>query len=215
MPTSRGRSRSPATPTGTRSASPGTWPSTSTPPPSCRPTTAGDVAATVKFAREHDLRVAPQGTGHGAAALGPLTDTILIKTTRMRGVAIDPVARIARAEAGALWMDVTAAAAEHGLAALAGSSPDVGVVGYTLGGGIGWLGRRHGLAANSVTAIEAVTMDGQIVRASADVEPDLFWAMRGGGGNFAIVTAIEFALYPIAEVYAGVLFFPSSVRARC
>ena len=170
--------------------------------------TAGDVAATIKFAREHDLRVAPQGTGHGAAALGPLTDTILIKTTRMRGVAIDPVARIARAEAGALWMDVTAAAAEHGLAALAGSSPDVGVVGYTLGGGIGWLGRRHGLAANSVTAIEAVTMDGQIVRASADVEPDLFWAMRGGGGNFAIVTAIEFALYPIAEVYAGVLFFP-------
>ena len=127
----------------------------------------------------------------------------------MRGVSIDPVARIARAEAGALWMDVTAAAAEHGLAALAGSSPDVGVVGYTLGGGIGWLGRRHGFATNSVTAIEAVTA-GRRDRCArrADVEPDLFWAMRGGGGNFAIVTAIEFALYPIAEVYAGVLFFP-------
>jgi hypothetical protein len=170
--------------------------------------TAGDVAAAVAFAREHGLQVAAQGTGHGASALGSVEDTILIKTHRMRGVSIDPVARIARAEAGVIWMEVTAAAAEHGLAALAGSSPDVGVVGYSLGGGMGWLGRKLGFATNSITAIEAVTADGRRVRANAEDDPDLFWAMRGGGGNFAFVTAIEFALYPIPEVYAGVLFFP-------
>jgi len=169
---------------------------------------AGDVKVALDFAREHGLQVAPQGTGHGAGGLGSVEDTILVKTHRMRAVSVDPVARIARAEAGVLWLEVTAAAGEHGLAALAGSSPDVGVVGYTLGGGMGWLGRKHGLATNSVTALEVVTADGRILRASAEVEPDLFWALRGGGGNFAIVTAVEFALYPIPEVYAGVLFFP-------
>jgi hypothetical protein len=167
-----------------------------------------DVKAAVDFASEHGLQVVPQGTGHGAGGLGPVEDTILIKTHRLRTVSIDPAARIARAEAGVLWADVTAAAAEHGLAALAGSSPDVGVVGYTLGGGMGWLGRKHGFATNSVTALEVVTADGRVLRATAEVEPDLFWALRGGGGNFAIVTAIEFALYPVPEAYAGVLFFP-------
>ena len=107
-----------------------------------------------------------------------------------------------------LWIEVVEAAAEHGLAALAGSSPDVGVVGYTLGGGLSWLGRKHGLAANQVTAIELVTADGDLVRATAANEPDLFWALRGGGGAFGVVTAIEFDLFPIAEVYAGVLWFP-------
>jgi FAD/FMN-containing dehydrogenase len=107
-----------------------------------------------------------------------------------------------------LWGDVVPAAAAHGLAALAGSAKDVGVVGYTLGGGIGWLARRYGLACSSVLAVEAVTADGRIVRADADSEPDLFWALRGGGGSFAIVTALEFALYPVAEVYAGALFWP-------
>ena len=100
------------------------------------------------------------------------------------------------------------AAAEHGLVALHGSSPDVGVVGYTLGGGMGWLARSHGLAANSVLAVELVTADGRLVRADRDNEPDLFWAVRGGGGSFGVVTAIEFALCPLREVYAGVLFFP-------
>jgi FAD/FMN-containing dehydrogenase len=94
------------------------------------------------------------------------------------------------------------------LAALAGSAKDVGVVGYTLGGGIGWLARRHGLACSSVLAVEAVTADGRIVRTDADREPDLFWALRGGGGSFAIITALEFALYPVAEVYAGALVWP-------
>lgn len=103
---------------------------------------------------------------------------------------------------------MTAVVAPLGLAALAGSSPDVGVAGYTLGGGVSWLGRRHGLAANSVLAIEAVTADGALVRCDPTTEPELFWALRGGGGSFGVVTAIEMALYPLAEIYAGTLFFP-------
>jgi hypothetical protein len=170
--------------------------------------TASDVAAVVDYARVRGLRVATQATGHFAGSLDGFEDTILVKTSRMRGLEIDPEAGTARAEAGVLWEEVVVAAGEHGLAGLAGSAPDVGVVGYTLGGGLGWLARRHGLAANSVLAVELVTAAGRIVRADRDTEPDLFWAVRGGGGSFGIVTAIEFALYPVAEVYAGVLFFP-------
>jgi FAD/FMN-containing dehydrogenase len=172
------------------------------------PETADDVVEIVDFAREHGFRVAPQGTGHNAAPLGWLDETILLKTTSMRRVEIDPESRSARVEAGVLWDEVTAAAAEHGLAALAGTSPDVGVVGYSLGGGVSWLARKHGLAANSITGVELVTADGQLVRADADNEPDLFWALRGGGGNFGVVTSLEFRLYPIADVYAGWLIWP-------
>ena len=172
------------------------------------PDTAADVAAIVDFARAHGLRVAPQGTGHNAPPLGLMADTILVKTHRMRGVEVHPEARTVRVEAGVLWLEVVTAAAEHGLAALAGSSPDVGVVGYSLGGGISWLARKHGLSANSVTAVEIVTADGRLVRTDSDHEPELFWAVRGGGGNFGIVTALELRLYPIEEVYAGILFWP-------
>jgi len=172
------------------------------------PESARDVGAIVRWARERGLRVAPQGTGHNAHPLGSLAHTVLLKTERMRGVAIDARAQCARVEAGVLWAEVTEAAAQHGLAALAGSSPDVGVVGYTLGGGVSWLSRRYGLAANSVTAIELVNAEGELVRADADQNADLFWALRGGGGSFGVVTALEFALYPITDVHAGVLFFP-------
>jgi FAD/FMN-containing dehydrogenase len=172
------------------------------------PESAEDVAAVVRWARTRGLRIAPQGTGHGAGAMGSLAHTVLVKTERMRGVEIDPERRVARVEAGVLWEEVGEAAAEHGLAALAGSSPDVGVVGYTLGGGISWLGRRFGLAANNVVAVELVNADGEHVRADAEHEPELFWALRGGGGSFGIVTALEFTLFPVHEVYAGILFFP-------
>jgi FAD/FMN-containing dehydrogenase len=172
------------------------------------PETAEDVVAIVDFAREHGLRVAPQGTGHNANPLGWLDETILVKTERMRGVEVDAESRRARVEAGVLWMEVTAAAAEHGLVGLAGSSPDVGVVGYSLGGGVSWLARKHGLSANSVIAIELVTADGRLVRVDADHEPDLFWALRGGGGNFGIVTSLDIRLYPVTEVYAGWLIWP-------
>ena len=173
------------------------------------PRSVQDVADVVRFARQHGLRVAAQGTGHNAAPLGLLADTILVKTTAMRQVSVDPAARIARAEAGAVWLDVAEAAAPHGLAALAGSAPNVGVVGYTIGGGMSWLGRAYGLAANNVEAIEVVTADGRLVRADACTEPDLFWALRGGGGSFGVVTAIELRLFPITEVYAGLLWWPA------
>jgi FAD/FMN-containing dehydrogenase len=172
------------------------------------PENAQDVAEIVNYARECGLQVAPQGTGHNATALGSLEHTILLKTHRMREVSIDPEARTARVGAGVLWIEVVEAAAEHGLAALAGSSPDVGVVGYTLGGGLSWLARKHGIGANQVTAVELVTADGRFVRATREDEPDLFWAVRGGGGAFGVVTALEFNLFPITEVYAGILWFP-------
>ena len=176
--------------------------------------TVRDVQQVVLTAARAGLRVAPQSTGHNAGPLGALDETNLLKMSGMRGVRIDPEARLARVEAGALWMDVTPAAAKHGLAALAGSAPDVGVAGYTLGGGLSWLARSHGLAANSVVALEVVTADGEVRRVDAEHDTDLFWALRGGGGSFGIVTALEFRLFPITEVYAGVLFFPITRAAE-
>jgi FAD/FMN-containing dehydrogenase len=172
------------------------------------PESPQDVAAVVLFARECGLRVAAQGTGHSAGTLGSLEDTILLKTERMHTVSVDPARGTARVDAGATWLEVVDAAAHHGLAPLAGASPTVGVVGYTLGGGISFLGRKHGLAANHVSAVELVTADGRLVRADREHEPDLFWALRGGGGSFGIVTAIEFELFAITEAYAGILWYP-------
>lgn len=172
------------------------------------PHDAGEVAATLTVAARAGLRVAPQGTGHGASPLGDLSASILLRTDRMRDVLVDPIARKARVGAGALWEDVVPQAGEHGLVALHGSSPNVGVVGYSLGGGIGWLARSKGIAANSVTAIELVTPAGEFIRADERHEADLFWALRGGGGNFGVVTAMEFALYPLETVHAGWLIWP-------
>ena len=173
------------------------------------PSSAEDVRAAISFARERGLRVAAQGTGHNPAPLGSLADTVLVKTAGMRQVSVHPAARIARAQAGAQWRQVVDAAAPHGLTALAGSSPDVGVVGYTLGGGLSWLGRAYGLSGNNVQAVELVTAEGDLVRADACSQPDLFWALRGGGGSFGIVTAVELRLFPITEVYAGLLWWPA------
>lgn len=172
------------------------------------PASAADVAASVRFARSQGLRIAPQGTGHGAAPLESLEGALLLRTSRLRGVRIDPGTRTARADAGALWQDVVAPANEHGLAALAGTAPNVGVTGYTLGGGLGWLARSYGLAANSVTAAEIITPNGQLVRADPEHEPDLLWAIRGGGGSVGVVTTLEMLLYPVATLFAGALFFP-------
>jgi hypothetical protein len=174
---------------------------------------ADDVAAVVRFAAENGLRVAGQGTGHGAVALAPLDETILIKTERMRGIEIEAGAQTARVEAGALALELGEAAQPHGLCSLPGSAPDVGVVGYTLGGGLSWLGRRYGFACNRVAAIELVTADGEARRVDAENDADLFWALRGGGGGYAIVTALHLDLLPIAEVYAGALLFPAEVGA--
>jgi FAD/FMN-containing dehydrogenase len=171
------------------------------------PESADDVVEIVLYARRNGLQIAPQGTGHNAPPIVWNADVILLSTARMRGVTVDPVARRARVAAGTLWIEVTEPASEHGLAPLAGSSPDVGVVGYCLGGGVSWLARKHGLATNSVLAIEIVTADGRLRRVDAENDAALFWALRGGGGSFGVVTAMEIALYPMPELYAGAMFW--------
>ena len=178
------------------------------------PADPAEVAAIVRYARHAGLRVAAQSTGHNAGPLGDLRDTVLVRTSGLQGVEVDPVARRARVGAGVRWEAVMDAAAPHGLYALHGSSPTVGVVGYSLGGGMGWLARSHGLQTNSVSAIELVTGEGEFVRTDAQHDPELFWALRGGGGNFGVVTAIEFKLYPLREAYAGMLIWDWSHAER-
>lgn len=167
-----------------------------------------DVATVVDYARSNGLRIAPQATGHNAGPLGAMDATLLVNVREFSEVSIDPGSRRVRVGAGVKWEKVAPRLSEHGLAGLHGSSPDVGIAGYSLGGGMGWLARKYGLQTNSVTAIELVTADGRLVRTDAANEPDLFWALRGGGGNFGVVTAIEFAVYPVEDLYAGVMFFP-------
>ena len=170
---------------------------------------ADDVSKAVLFAGENDLRVAGQGTGHGAVAMGTLEDTILVKTERMRGVEVgDGTARV---EAGVLAEEIGGAAHEKGMSFLPGTSPNVGVTGYTVGGGLSWLGRKFGWACNNVNSIEVVTADGEPRTVDSTSEPDLFWALRGGGGGYAIVTALHVNLFPVAEAYAGGLLFPPDV----
>jgi FAD/FMN-containing dehydrogenase len=174
-----------------------------------RPGNAEEVVAVVRYARDNGLRVAVQAAGHSAGALaGVGEDTLLLKTARMTGAEIDAENRRARVGAGAKWQDVSALASPEGLSGLSGSSAEVGVVGYTLGGGHGWLARQYGLACNSVVGAEVVTADGQLLRADRENESDLFWALRGGGGNFGVITALEFELYPVPELYAGMFAWP-------
>ncbi|WP_084469392.1 FAD-binding oxidoreductase [Jiangella gansuensis] len=173
--------------------------------------TPADVQAAVRAAREHDLPFSVQATGHGTYV--PNDGGLLLKTTAMNTVRIDPHLRIAKVRPGAVWGDVLAAAAPYGLAPLSGSSATVGVTGYTLGGGMGWLARRYGFAADSVLSAEVVTPDGRRVIADSHYNTDLFWALRGGGGNFGVVTSLTFRLYPVAQVYGGISWFPADRAA--
>jgi FAD/FMN-containing dehydrogenase len=159
----------------------------------------------VNFAAAADLPVSVQATGHGG--VGPGAGAVLISTRRMTEVSIDPDARLARVGAGVRWRQVMDEAAKYGLAPLNGSSPSVGVVSYTLGGGLGPLARPYGWAADRVRAIDLVTADGRLRRVTAEQHPDLFWALRGGKGNFGVATALQFELLPVSTIYAGGLFF--------
>jgi FAD/FMN-containing dehydrogenase len=173
------------------------------------PHSVAEVAQVVRAAAGSGLRVAPQSSGHAAGPLeGRLAETVLLRLSELTGVEVDAERRVARVVGGTLWRDVVAAAAPYGLTALHGSSPDVAVAGYVLGGGLSFYGREHGLATNSVNAIEVVTADGALVRASTDDHAELFWALRGGGGNFGVVVAIELRLLPVADVVAGMLLWP-------
>jgi FAD/FMN-containing dehydrogenase len=172
------------------------------------PQTARDVVDAVNAARELGLRVAPQASGHNAGATASLANTVVLRMTELKGVVINPVARRARVAAGTEWKEVTGPASQHGLAALAGSSPQVSVVGYSLGGGISWLARKHGLAADAILAFEIVTADGALRRVDPETDPELFWAVRGGGGSFGVVTTVELRLFEEPELVAGAMFFP-------
>ena len=171
------------------------------------PTDAKGVAEAVAYARRNGLRVAPQATGHNQGPLGDLSTALLLNVSGLQEVRVDPGARRVRVGAGVKWDRVAPRLSAHGLAGLHGSSPDVGIAGYSLGGGIGWLSRKYGMQTNAVTAFEIVTVHGNLVRADAKHHRDLFWALRGGGGNFGVVTAIEFEVQEVEELYAGAFFF--------
>lgn len=170
-------------------------------------TSAADVAAAVRFAARTGRRVAVQSTGHGLQS--DLAGTVLVSTRRMTAVSIDPESATACVQAGARWRQVIDAAAPFGLAPLNGSSSQVGAVGYTVGGGLGPMARRYGFAADHVRRFTLVTADGQVRDVTADSDPDLFWAVRGGKSTFGIVTDVEFDLMPVARFYGGAIAFPA------
>ncbi len=172
---------------------------------------AQDIATAVKWAAEHRLPVSVQSTGHGADSA--VDGGLLINTRRLQDLKIDPVERTARVGAGVKWRTVLEASVPHGLVGLHGSSTDVGVVGYTVGGGLPVLGRAHGFAADHVRSMDIVTADGSLRRIDADTEGELFSLMRGGKGNFGIVTALEFSLFPISEFYGGGIIYPGADAA--
>ncbi len=172
---------------------------------------ADDVAALVRYARLAGLTISAQPSGHGAT--GDVEGVILLRTGRLGGVAVRPQARTARVGAGVKWGEVLTAASPYGLTGLAGSSPAPSVVGYTLGGGLGWFSRRYGVAADSVRAFDVVDAEGGRTRVDADSDAELFWALRGGGGDFALVTAVEFDLHPAPQLYGGRMLWPAE-RAR-
>ncbi|MFI6206004.1 FAD-binding oxidoreductase [Streptomyces sp. NPDC051041] len=175
-------------------------------------TDAEDVRLAVEFGAAHDLPVGVQATGHCPAL--PAETGLLVSTRRMTGLRIDPVTRTAHLGAGVSWQQVVEAAAPHGLAPLSGSAPHVGAVAYTLGGGLGLLARKFGYAADHVRRIEAVTADGRLRDITAEREPELFWALRGGRDNFGIVTGLEIGLVPVTEIYGGGLYFDGSAAAE-
>jgi FAD/FMN-containing dehydrogenase len=170
-----------------------------------------DVMAAVRYARDHDLDIAIRGGGHNVAGTAVCDDGIVIDLSTMRAVRVDPVGRRAWVQGGALWGDVDHETQAHGLATTGGIISHTGVAGLTLGGGIGWLMRKHGLAVDNLVAVDVVTADGDLLRASEDEHADLFWALRGGGGNFGVVTAFEFRLHPIGPtVLAGPILWDAT-----
>ena len=168
---------------------------------------SADVAAAVDFARENELDLAVRGGGHSVPGFGTVDDGVVADLSGMRTVEVDPGKRIARAQGGATWGNFNDATHEHSLATTGGIISTTGVAGLTLGGGIGYLTRGHGLACDNLVGAEVVTADGQTVRATADENADLLWALKGGSGNFGVATTLDFQLHPLSEIYGGPMFF--------
>ena len=167
-----------------------------------------DVQNAIRFARDNDLPLAIRGGGHNAAGLGVCDDGVVIDLGGMRDVVVDPVKRTARAGGGATWAEFDAATSAHGLATTGGAVSTTGIAGLTLGGGLGWLMRGYGLTCDNLIGAEVVTADGNVLRASERENADLFWALRGGGGNFGVVTTFEYQLHPVTSILGGILFYP-------
>jgi len=178
-------------------------------------TGTGDVVDAVRFARENNYTVAVRGGGHSIAGLSAIDGGLLIDLAPMSTVKVDAERKLAHVQGGALWSDVDKATQEYGLATPGGVVSDTGVAGLTLGGGYGWLRRKHGLSCDNVIEAELVTADGEVLTASAEENPDLYWAIRGGGGNFGIVTSFTFALHPVGpEVAFSATFYPIEEYAQ-
>ena len=178
-----------------------------------QPADTADVIATVNIAREHGLPLAIKGGGHNVAGLGSVNDGIMLDLSSMRWTDVDPEARVVRAGGGCTWGDVDHATHAFGLATPSGIISTTGIGGLTLGGGFGHLTRRYGLACDNLISADVVTADGRFVKTSETEHPDLFWAIRGGGGNFGVVTAMEFRLHPVGTVYGGPVFYPAEASA--
>src|SRR6185436_2372346 len=164
---------------------------------------ATDIAEAVKLARSSGLEISVRGGGHNVAGRAVAEGGLMIDLAPMKGIHVDPKTRVARAQGGALWKEFNRETQVHGLATTGGVVGSTGVGGLTLGGGVGWLMARYGLALDNLRTATLVLADGRVVRTSADEEPDLFWAIRGGGGNFGVATALEFELHPVGPVVVG------------
>jgi FAD/FMN-containing dehydrogenase len=170
---------------------------------------ASDVANVVRYARENNLLLAVRGGGHNVAGLGTCDGGIVLDLSMMKGIQVDSVNKVAKAEAGLTWGEFDKATQTYGLATTGGLISSTGIAGLTLGGGIGWLVRKYGMTIDNLISVEIVTADGKMLRASEKENQDLFWAIRGGGGNFGVVTSFEYSLHKVGpEVYGGALFYP-------
>ena len=177
----------------------------------CR--SAADAAAGVRFARSAGLDVCVRGGGHNVAGRAVVDGAVMIDLAEMKGIQVDPDARTVRAEGGVTWAELNGAAAEHGLAVTGGAISTTGIAGLTLGGGLGWLMAKHGLAADNLLAVELVTADGEVLDVTEDSAPDLFWALRGGGGNFGIATTFTYRAHPLDMVTGGLIAHPFEAAA--
>ena len=173
-----------------------------------RAKTAADVSAAIDFARGNDLEISIRGGGHGIAGRAVADGALMLDLSLMRDVRVDTSARTARAQGGVTWSEFNDATAEHGLATTGGVVSTTGIAGLTLGGGFGWLMAKHGLAADNLVSAEVVTADGDVRTTSEDEDPDLFWALRGAGANFGVVTSFEYRLHPLTEITGGLAAYP-------